>query len=143
MEMIDFLKLQYDRTILESLELLLEELASRPERPDCQPRERLIAVDAQRLTMQIRHLLSVPIDIASNPIQEAPPSPVPSGMSRGTRSRIADGVMNGSIKPSQGTGEAVSFGIGKVEITENDEIVDEVTPDNILKFQRKDPLPPA
>ena len=134
METIEFIKLETDRVIMESLSVLLEDVVSRSNNDGCDPRTRLIAVDAERLRMQIRQLLSIPIGelIKKEPVPSVPTLP----QVNLPKSRIANGVANGTIKQSKpNDNPEVQFGLGKIEVTENDEVIEEETPSNVKPFK--------
>jgi len=146
METLDFLRAQFERTILESMAVLLEDLNIRLSQQDCNPSQLVLKAESGRLIGQIKFLMGLPVQLgpcgADTP--QAPGLKVDAHARITQPSRIVQGIVDGSIKqkPSgDGDSDNISFGMGKVEITENDEVVDEILPDNVTPLKRKTPSP--
>lgn len=129
-----FIKDQIDRTIMEALATLLDDLALRSRQKslgtELTSEECLIKANSQRLSQQLRHFLSLPPRISEKPDT---PQETPQVKSTKSSSRIFQKIREGEIKVNQNSDEEVesetlSVGTGPIEISENDEVVDVVDP---------------
>jgi len=131
-----------DKTIMQSLVVVLEDMVSRLKKnqeSDKEPPldECLRIAEANRLVEELRHLISLPPTISMEAQSEPsdvghahqdnsaqPPTPYPS--------RIISKLNNGQLRtavPKEGDDEVIQFGMGKIEISENDEVTDVVQKD--------------
>lgn len=163
MEGWNFVTDRMNRATLAALALLLDDCAKRIEGAQAGKEPGLDDImrlaEAKRLSEELRHLLSLPPSVTIQDTSQALPAITgeirdSSGTSNIHGSRITSRIASGEIKrsaiPDQGEEEEIlnlNMGLGKIEISENDEVTDviEKSPAKVLEgnFPKKRDLPTA